>query len=68
MAEDAAQEFGPLAVEPGEDLLQRAIRLKLVLAVERPGRGEIAIELEIRQQGLDDQRPGVVLGRQLTDR
>ena len=47
--------------------VERAHRLKLVLGVERTGGGEVAVELQISQQRLDDERAGVVRRRQLAD-
>ena len=59
----ACRNSRPAGVELREDLGRRLQRLELVLGVERPGRFDDAVELEVGQQRLDDQRADVVRRR-----
>ena len=66
--EQRPQERLPLRVERRQDLGRGPQRLELVLGVERAGRLDHAVELQVRQQRLDHERADVVRAGQVVGR
>ena len=65
--EERAEKSLALLVEAGEGLVRGAEALELVLAVERARGGDDAFDLEVSQDGLDDERANVVCCGEVVD-